>query len=573
MKHLVRATTLLLSLAFCLATVIAAASDKQAQLHSKPPRLGDVRLQGELATRYQAATCNLLTRTDRYSLDTFKANASGREGALWWDWPGDQFGRWFSVLQIAQNYDWTQAPWHRAAVADVVLPLQTADGHFGPPDVLQSDDNRIPSGNAFALAGLVEAYRDTGELRYLEAARRSARYLQAIAPRWEHKGKGSSLHEFYGHCLDGLVALYEEGGDRWALDLAERLGAKAGRAPHTHHALSMCRGLIDLARVTGRRQYLDKALDYMAWCRENQLVTGGLPESMPRSAQDEGCGLADWIVTNLKAFEYTGQDRFLDDAEHMLVNHFFMNQFHTGGFGHLGFDQKIVGGKVWQGWQGRFGSENPGCCSLWGQWALGQTGRRVVTTGADTVYVNLYAEADVTLPDHHARLSIQSDFPRMRHATITLRCDRPETLALSLRVPRWTDRVCVKCDGETIEKSPGQGRIVLRRRWSGTNTISVEFESHLRIVSWPEEELLGLAVFDGPLCLGLSSAAADVTLPWTLRLRPDGTLELDQHGNPMAIDPSTAKTEPLRPISDDWLVPDAHDPRRYRVLFETHKTD
>ena len=62
--------------------------------------------------------------------------------------------------------------------------------------------------------------------------------------------------------------------DRWALELAEHLARTAGRTPHTHHSLSLCRGMIDLARVTGRKEYLDKVEDYLAWCREHRIVFG-----------------------------------------------------------------------------------------------------------------------------------------------------------------------------------------------------------------------------------------------------------------------------------------------------------
>jgi len=36
------------------------------------PELRDITLQGELGTRWAAATANLLTRPDRYSLDTYR---------------------------------------------------------------------------------------------------------------------------------------------------------------------------------------------------------------------------------------------------------------------------------------------------------------------------------------------------------------------------------------------------------------------------------------------------------------------------------------------------------------------
>ncbi len=39
-------------------------------------------------------------------------------------------------------------------------------------------------GDKMALRGLVDAYEDTGEERCLEAARRLARYFEAVAPHW-----------------------------------------------------------------------------------------------------------------------------------------------------------------------------------------------------------------------------------------------------------------------------------------------------------------------------------------------------------------------------------------------------
>ena len=242
----------------------------------QPIPFSQVHLHGELDSRYMAATCNILTRTDRYSIASFAASASGTPGALWWDWPGDQIGRWLSVVHVAEGLGWTQSAWYRRDVADAVFPHQTKEGYFGAAGTLKSDDLRIPSGNGFALRGLMDAYSDTRDLRYLESARKLARYFETIAPAWEKsqvqvfdlsgqpqsfdanapgwdKREAGKLHEFYGHCLDGLVALYEQGGDQWALDFAKRLAKNAARTPHTHHSLSLCRGLLDLARVDRRR--------------------------------------------------------------------------------------------------------------------------------------------------------------------------------------------------------------------------------------------------------------------------------------------------------------------------------
>jgi len=57
-------------------------NDIQMKVMSRPVPFSQVRLCGELGSRYAAATYNLLTRTDRYSLDSFAANAAGKPGAM-----------------------------------------------------------------------------------------------------------------------------------------------------------------------------------------------------------------------------------------------------------------------------------------------------------------------------------------------------------------------------------------------------------------------------------------------------------------------------------------------------------
>jgi DUF1680 family protein len=537
---------------------------------ARPLSFSQVRFGGEYGTRFAAAAAHVLTWTDLYTLASFVATTSGAPGGLWYDWPGDQIGRWLSLVHVVQGSGWSSQAWPPRALADAVLPLQTADGNFGPPGSGRVMDVRMLSGNAFALRGLMDAYEDTRDVRFLEAARRLGRYFERIAPAWETKRDGR-LHEFYGHCLDGLVALYEQAGDKWALAAAERIGSHAGRTPHTHHSLSLCRGLVDLAVATGKREYLDKAEDYLAWCRESRSVSGGLPEAMPASEEDEGCGLADWVVVNLMMARATGEDRYIDDAEHTLVNHLFMNQFHTGGFGHLSFAQDIVGGKMWQGWAGRFGSENPGCCSLWGAWALGQAGRFIVTESDDTVYVNLYPEAVVTLPGKGARLEISSDFPRLTKVRVRVICSPRREFALALRIPVWAEAAEVTCGGVLVTKAQTGTRLIIKRRWSGETDVDIEFRAGVRLVPWPPGKPSGSGVFDGPLCLGLPADAADLNASWALLVDDSGRPRLDAQGRPQVADPSGLLTHALEPISARWLLPDAKDPTRRRILFSTRK--
>lgn len=518
----------------------------------------NVILGAELGCRQQAALCNTLTRLDRYSLSTFESSAAGTPGALWWDWPGDQIGRWLSLLRVAQGCGWTPAPGNRAAVADRVLPRQSAGGNFGPPADPAARQAQLISGNAFALRGLMDAFADTREPRYLEAARRLGRYFEAAFDAWKG-GDDGPVHEFYGHCLDGLVRLHELGADAWALALARRIGDRAGRTKHTHHSLSLYRGMIDLHRATGAAGYLAATEDYLAWCRASRIVTGGLPEVMPESHQDEGCGLADYVIVNCMMFAATGRDLYLDEAENTLVNHLAMNQFHTGGFGHRAFAQDIVGGKDWQGWDGRFGSENPGCCSLWGAWALGQLGRYVVTRDGDAVEVNSYPCASVSLPGLGIDLAIRSDYPRMRAATITIHCAGRRSFALRLRLPNGAAGASVAIDGRPVDVESVGRRVVVHRKWTSCR-LEIVFPMTTHLVPWPTAGSDQVAAFDGPQCLGLYDTDGDLAAYHRIALADDRAVAIDARGAPGAT---------LRPIADDWQSPDVAAPHRMRVLFGT----
>ena len=543
---------------YIMAIMLAASLGGIVEANEKVAAISDVTLKGELGARYQAAMCNLLTRQDRYSLATFESSAAGTPGAFWWDWPGDQLGRWLSILHVAEGNGWTPAAAQRKAIGDIILPHQSPDGNFGPKVDITQKDARVISGNCFALRGLMDAYADTRDPRYLEAARKLGHYFEATFPTWEGKD-GHPVHEFYAHCVDGLVKLYELGGDKWALDMAKKIGDQAGRTAHTHHSLSLYRGMIDLYRVTKDPKYLAKTEDYLLWCRENRIVTGGLPEAMPSSDEDEGCGLADYVIVNLMAYTVTGKGLYLDEAENTLVNHMAMNQFHTGGFGHRAYAQDIVGGKDWQGWDGQFGSENVGCCSLWGACSLGQIGQYIVTQDGDAVDVNLYPCADVEIPDRHLRLSIRSDYPRMRTASISIHIDKEREFPVRLRVPKWAEKVRVSVATKPVEGVQKQGRLVVDRKWKSGDKIEVVFESGIHLVPWPEKSPEQMAVFDGPLCLGLYDSDGDLATF-------DGVKLID--GKPVAVDESAASPRVLHPIGDDWQNPDVKNPHRIRVLFK-----
>lgn len=536
------------------------------EVNAQDSRSKIVYLRGELATRYSAATANLLCRQDRYTMNSFIASAEEKPGALWWDWPGDQVGRWFSVLHVAGKNGWTTAGSWRRQAAEAALPLQNQKGAFGREVEYDHANAQSVSGNAFALRGLMDAYQDTGESRYLEGAKRLRDYFEKTWPYWRDKSDGN-VHEFWGHCLDGLVKLYQLGNDREALALAQRIHANLGRGHHTHHSLSMYRGAIELFKVTQDQAGLEPVRDFLHWCRENRLASGGVPESMPESPQDEGCALADYVIVNLMMFEATAEEIFLTDAEHVLVNHFFMNQFHTGGFGHRKLSKEIVGGKEWQGWDGIYGSENPGCCSLWGSWALGQVGEYVITPVQGGYNVNLYAQVEVLFPQSRLGFTIDSDFPRCSTASITISCCQPQPFCLYLRVPEWAADAVVDVNGQLVKTQRDKNnRLAIERLWAVGDMITIHLTSPVRCIPWPASQGKLVSLMNGPLCLALSSADAEVDKNWSILLK-DGQPVRNQSGFFQLTNGEQISFLPLKPVADDWLSSSLKEPNRLRILF------
>ena len=186
-----------------------------------------------------------------------------------------------------------------------------------------------------------------------------------------------------------------------------------------------------------------------------------------------------------------------------------------------------------------------------------------MTQSPDTVSVNLYPSAEITIPERGVRLQITSDFPRMTKARIRVECEKPQTFTLALRVPPWAQSMVMRSAGGGTNMSDTNRRALLLRSWKGVSTVDVEFVTKVRTVPWPLKNPKGVAVFDGPLCLGLSSSDAKIDLPWAV--------QVDASGRPQAIEPSSHTTKPLKPINAQWLTPDEKDPARWRILFQTEK--
>ena len=205
----------------------------------------------------------------------------------------------------------------------------------------------------------------------------------------------------------------------------------------------------------------------------------------------------------------------------------------------------------------------------WALLEIAQIGRFIVTEAENLISVNLYPSAEIRLPESGVRLEMESDFPRMRTARILVVATDPKVFTLALRVPLWAKEMRVTRNGESLATPEDGGPVLLTGSWRDTTAIEIVFHRGYRLVPWPAAKQREVAIFDGPLCLGLPSDAADVDLPWAVLVDSSGGPHLDDNGRPQVIDPAGRILTALEPIGARWLLPDVADPLRRRVLFGT----
>jgi DUF1680 family protein len=138
---------------------------------------------------------------------------------------------------------------------------------------------------------------------------------------------------------------------------------------------------------------------------------------------------------------------------------------------------------------------------------------------------------------------------------------------LRLRVPGWAEAAQVEVNGSEAPTRLDDRRLSLHRSWRSGDVIGIRFKSSPRLVPWPHADSALVGVFDGPLCLALSSAAATVDASWRVATTADGKPALDAEGQPVLVGESGEKAGNLRPLGDEWLSTDVSNPHRLRVLF------
>jgi DUF1680 family protein len=385
----------------------------------------------------------------------------------------------------------------------------------------------------------VAQHRATGDTGLLDVAIKNADHL--VRTFGDGPGKKADVD---GHPVVemGLVELYRETGNRDYLDLAhwfvdarghgiiERAGGEptyfSDRVPsrqattvegHAVRAVYLAAGAVDVAIETGDAELLAASerqfADMMA---TKAFITGGLgarwdweafgdPYELPTDrGYAETCAAIGGIQWAWRLLLATGEPVYADAIERLLYNaflagvslggteYFYVNPLQQRDHAHQDENRSPAHGR--RGWF------DCACCPPNIMRTFASLDGYLATATDGGLQLHQYATASL------GPVAVETGYPHDGRVVVTVTEDGP--LALSLRIPAWSDTTTVT--GPDGSASPAAGtRHVIDREWSAGDTVELVFDTtpHRYVADARIDAARGqVAIERGPLVYAVEQA-------------------------------------------------------------------
>lgn len=436
------------------------------------------------------------------------------------DWYGEHAGKWLvAATRAAARANDTQLLGRVQHVTDWLIEQQDGDGYLGNYAASRRFTNKQPPKpvswdgapaertwdiwtHSYLMLGFIELHRATGEVRYLDAARRIGDLCWqtlsegdiAITDLGNHFGLSASV------LLDPAIELHLETGEQRYLDLAllilsqledeprNRLlsQALAGVDPSeiaTGKAYQLLWNMVGVAKIfraTGEQKYLTAALNIWQAVRDHHLTLGGGPWGgvahrsrevfnpapvFDPEAYVETCSTMAWIQLNRVLLEITGEARFAQEIERSAYNDLLGAQAPNGeDWCYYVFPNgQRTHTTYWR------------CCKSSGAMALEELAALAYgVTSSGEVAINLLGPSSATLDiDRLGRVSVEqrTNYPFDNEIEVSVDAGGAE-VPLLVRIPDWAD-------GATIAGKEVQAGAYARVATTATIVLSLPMSSRL----------------------------------------------------------------------------------------------
>lgn len=527
-----------------------------------------VRLTGWAGTRIEANEANRLAKIDADRLLEGFRKRPGRQ-----KWDGEHIGKWMHAATLAWAN--TGNPALRAKMdyaAAELVKCQLPDGYLGTYVEKERWTEWDVWAHKYNLIGLITYMRHTGNMEPLAACHKMADLLcntfgdepgkRDIIPAGQHMGMAPTS------VLEPMVLLYRLTGEPRYLDFckyilraweqpngpkilstlfAAKRVDKVGNAK-AYEMLSCINGALEYYRTTGDRKILDAAL--IAWedIVENRLYPTGAASYREFFHTDhdfpnnnnvgETCVTTTWIQFNGHLLRLTGEARFAEQLERVVLNQLFGAQ-HPGGAA-WGYYVQMEGKKPYSG------VLDGHCCLSSGPRGAALIPTFAVSADDDGVVVNLYdpGTARVGLSNGTSvTLKTSTTYPADEEIRVEVSPVSTQAFSLKLRIPDWCRESAILVNGETAKAVRGaDGYHAIRREWKAGDQVVLRLEMEPRIALGEHKNENKFAVHYGPLVL-----AADETL-----FETSGTSVWDIAATTPTLEQLDVRAEPATGEFNTW---------------------
>jgi hypothetical protein len=499
-----------------------------------PDRL---RLTGWVGTRIDANETNRLVKLDPVRLLEGYRKRPGRQS-----WDGEHVGKWLHAATLAWVNTGDPALRQKLDyVAAELIKCQLEDGYLGT--YLQKD--RWTEWDVWAhkynLIGLITYMRYTGNLEPLPACRRMGDLLcqtfgdepgqRDLIKAGQHKGMAPTS------VLEPMVLLYRLTGEPRYLDFCRYI-LRAWEQPNgpkiistlltakrvdkvgngkAYEMLSCLNGALEYYRTTGEPKILEACLN--AWediVRNRLYVTGAASYGeffrddfdFPNVANvGETCVTVTWLQFNAQLLRLTGQARFAEQLEHVILNQLFGAQRCDGSA--WGYYVQMEGKKPYSS------TLDGHCCLSSGPRGVALIPTFAITTDADGVVVNLYDASTARLNLRNGTavgLTLDTRYPSDEEIRMTVTPAKQATFALKLRIPAWCGSSSVQVNGKPAAAVTGaDGYVVITRKWKPGDRVELRLKLEPRVVVGDHKNQGKVAVLYGPLVLAADEGLLGAT--------------------------------------------------------------
>jgi DUF1680 family protein len=494
-------------------------------------------LTGWVGRRVEENERNRLVKLDPARLLEGYRKRPGRQS-----WDGEHVGKWLHAAVLA----WvnTGDPALREKLDYMVSELakcQLDDGYLGTYVEKERWTEWDVWAHKYNLIGLVTYMRYTGNMAPMSACRRMADLLcntfgdepgkRDIIKAGQHVGMAPTS------VLEPMVLLYRMTGEPRYLDFCKYI-LRAWEQPNgpkivsrllelkrvdkvgngkAYEMLSCLNGALEYYRTTGEPQFLDACLNAWQDIVDKRLYLTGTASygehfhddyDLPNTGNvGETCVTVTWLQFNAQLLRLTGEARFAEQLERVVLNQLFGAQ--RPDCAAWGYYVQMEGKKPYSD------SLDGHCCLSSGPRGVALIPTFAVSTDADGPVINLYdaGTAHLVLRDGTpVALAIDTLFPKDGKIRIAVDTASNNAFAIKLRIPAWCRDSSVKVNGERVEAKPSRdGYAVIQRTWKKGDSIDLNFKLEPRVIVGDHKNAGKAAVLYGPLVLASDDALMTAT--------------------------------------------------------------